>query len=194
MEMEARGLAQLAAEGVPVSQVERRPVLDMRYQGQYHEVQLDCDWHDIVNLHLTAIFDAFHTEHNRQFGYSLREENTEMELINLRLQVVGMVEKPKFTLSGSAALSASEARKEWREIYLPGSAHMQQVPIYDGDLNICGATLHGPCIVEKVTTSILVPETHDCQVDTLGSFIVYQKGMESVLGLVELGTIHATTE
>jgi N-methylhydantoinase A len=194
MEMEARGLAQLAAEGVPVSQVERRPVLDMRYQGQYHEVQLDCDWHDIVNLHLTAIFDAFHTEHNRQFGYSLREENTEMELINLRLQVVGMVEKPKFTLSGSAALSATEALKEWREIYLPGSARMQQVPIYDGDLNICGATLHGPCIVEKVTTSILVPETHDCQVDNLGSFIVYQKGMESALGLVELGAIHATTE
>ncbi|MCX6310398.1 MAG: hydantoinase/oxoprolinase family protein [Bacteroidetes bacterium] len=175
-EMKDDGLnALVKEEGVAADRISFYPILDMRYLGQYHEVQMEANWDDVMKFNLENIFEAFHKEHNRQFGYSLKEEGTEMEIINVRLRVVGKTEKPKFLSGNSKNIPAEKAIKEHREIYIPELNKMKKVPIYDGDMPIFGSTIQGPCVIEKITTSILLTESYDCVVDDFGSFIVYEK-------------------
>ena len=175
-EMKEEGLkALMVEEGVSRERILFFPILDMRYVGQYHEVQLEANWDDIMNFKLEHIFDLFHKEHNRQFGYSLKEEGTEMELINLRLRITGKTERPKFQSGNSKPVTAKSAIKEHREVYIPELNQMKEVPVYDGDKPIYGAKIKGPCVIEKITTSVFVSKNYDCIVDDFGSFIVYEK-------------------
>jgi N-methylhydantoinase A len=174
-EMQKEGVATLKKEGVAVSKISFHPVLDMRYAGQYHEVQLAADWRSVQSFALTDIFEAFHAEHNRQFGYSLKDEGTEIELINVRLRVVGKNEKPQFAKPSGKPSSAAEALKGHREVYIPELQAMRNIAVYDGDLYLSGTLLKGPCVIERITTSIFVSERYDCLVDPAGSFLVYER-------------------
>lgn len=175
-EMKEEGIhALLVEEGVSRERISFYPILDMRYVGQHHEVQLEVSWDDVMNFNLENIFKSFHKEHNRQFGYSLKEEGTEMELINLRLRVVGKTERPKFLSKNIKSVSAESAIKEHRVVYIPELSRTKSVPVYDGDKPIFGAHLTGPCVIEKITTSVFVSENYDCVVDDFGSFIVYER-------------------
>ncbi len=175
-EMKEQGLhALVVEEGVSKEKISLYPILDLRYVGQYHEVQLEAGWDDVMDFNLEHIFELFHQEHNRQFGYSLKEEGTEMELINLRLRVIGKTERPKFNAGYSDPVSIKSAIKEHREVYIPETGKMKSVAIYDGDMPIYGAKIKGPCVIEKITTSVFVSENYDCVVDDFGSFIVYER-------------------
>ncbi|HEY4797665.1 MAG TPA: hydantoinase/oxoprolinase family protein [Bacteroidia bacterium] len=174
-EMKEEGIKTLLEEGITKDKIEFYPILDMRYVGQYHEVQLQAEWKDVLNFNLENIFNEFHSEHNRQFGYSLKEEKTELELINVRLRVIGKNEKPKFLSENVNRISLESALKEHREVYIPETERMEKVPVYDGDASIFGAKIAGPCVIEKITTSIFVSKNYDCVVDDFGSFVVYEK-------------------
>ncbi|TAL63154.1 MAG: hydantoinase/oxoprolinase family protein, partial [Bacteroidetes bacterium] len=174
-DMKDEGVETLRGEGIAENKIEFHPVLDMRYNGQYHEVQLECDWNDVMNFQLENIFETFHKEHNRQFGYSLKEEGTDMELINVRLRVIGQNEKPEFLSGNIRPVSVESAVKEHREVFIPELNRMKKVLIYDGDKPIFGTQIKGPCIIEKITTSVFVSENYDCVVDDFGSFVVYER-------------------
>ncbi|MFH1320064.1 MAG: hydantoinase/oxoprolinase family protein [Bacteroidota bacterium] len=174
-QMKDKGIETLIKEGVGEDNIEFHPVLDLRYVGQYHEVQLSVTWEDVASFDIEKIHKAFHKEHNRLFGYSLEEEDTEIEMINVRLRVIGEIEKPKFIKETQSAIPLETALKEKRQVYIPESNEVEEVPVYDGELSLNGNTISGPAIIEKVNTSIFVSESYDCLVDEFGSFIVYNK-------------------
>jgi N-methylhydantoinase A len=176
-EMKEEGVQTLLHEGVKENDIELYPTLDMRYVGQYHEVPLQVEWNDILNFNLENVFEAFHKEHNRQFGYSLKEEQTEMELINVRLRMIGKMEKPKFLSSKGEARNLEKALKEKRKAYIPELNALQEIPVYDGDMPLGGAVIKGPAVIEKITTSVFVSNDYDCLVDEFGSFVVYNKAV-----------------
>jgi N-methylhydantoinase A len=173
--MKEEGTATLIGEGVGGNDIDLYPVLDLRYTGQYHEVQLRVPWEDITSHNLDSIQNAFHAEHNSQFGYSLEKEGTEIELINVRLRVIGKTEKPSFTSETDSRASLERALKDRRHVYIPETDALEEVTVYDGDLPLCGNTIIGPAVIEKVNTSIFVSANYDCVVDDYGSFIVYDK-------------------
>ena len=174
-QMRDEGMSTLASEGVDESEVDLYPVLDLRYVGQYHEVQQSVTWDDVMSQNFNEMKKAFHREHNRLFGYSLEEEDTEIEMINVRLRVVGNIEKPQFLSSSEGAVKLDAALKVHRQVYIPESNKLEEIPVYDGDLTLCGNAITGPAIIEKVTTSILVGAAYDCLIDDFGSFIVYNR-------------------
>lgn len=174
-QMKLIGTETLIKEGVSENNIDFYPVLDIRYFGQYHEVQLSVPWDDVLSYNLEEIQRAFHKEHNRLFGYSLEKEGTEIELINVRLRVLGITEKPKFLGGTENSVSLQSALKEKRQVYIPESNDVQEVAVYDGDLPLSGNTITGPAVIEKVNTSIFISESYDCKVDEFGSFIIYDK-------------------
>ncbi len=174
-QMKVIGTETLIKEGVSEDRIEFYPVLDIRYFGQYHEVQLSVPWDDVLSYNLEEIQKAFHKEHNRLFGYSLEKEGTEIELINVRLRALGITEKPKFLGGTESSVSLQSALKEKRQVYIPESNDVQEVAVYDGDLPLSGNTIIGPAVIEKVNTSIFVSESYNCLVDEFGSFIIYDK-------------------
>ncbi len=174
-QMKREGISTLVDEGISEPSIELIPILDLRYIGQYHEVQLPVSWNDIVSFDFARIRNAFHAEHNRLFGYSLEDEGSEIELINIRLRVLGKTPKPQFLRRSLAAVELAKALKGQREAYIPEQNELKAVPIYDGDLALNGLTIRGPAIIEKATTSIVLGNSYDCLVDEFGSFIVYNR-------------------
>jgi len=174
-EMKETGIETLKREGISEDKIEFYPVLDLRYIGQYHEVQLSVSYNDVVSYNLEKVQEAFHQEHNRLFGYSLEEEGTEIELINVRLRALGITEKPKFLSETESAMPLESALKEKRPVYIPESNEVKEVPVYDGDVPLSGNTIIGPAVIEKVNTSIFISADYDCRVDEWGSFIIYNK-------------------
>ena len=174
-QMKNAGVATLIKEGVKKENIEFYPVLDLRYIGQYHEVQLPVPWEDVELFNLQKIKNSFHNEHNRLFGYSLDKEGTEIEIINVRLRVLGKTEKPKFLSEAETQTSLQLAFKDKRMIYIPETNATKEVSVYNGDIPLSGNIINGPAIIEKVNTSIFVSESYDCQIDRFGSFIIYNK-------------------
>jgi N-methylhydantoinase A len=178
-EMKAEAIVTLIAEGITEDKIEYVPSLDLRYVGQYHEVPLEVSMDNIYNFDMDAIKDAFHKEHNRQFGYELKEEGTELEVINIRFRAIGITEKP-YSLSGNIVKGADtleEALKGRRQAYVPEHDEMQEVPVYDGDILKSNFKISGPAIIEQINTTVFLGESYNCETGIGGAFIVYNKDL-----------------
>jgi N-methylhydantoinase A len=146
----------------------------MRYVRQYHEVSLPL-------LPLASLADRFHAEHNRLYGYSLEEEGTPLELINLRVRAVGVTEKPTFRDEERSGADPGFARKGEREAWVPEERAMRPVPVYDGHALRFGNRIAGPAVVEQRNTTLFMSADYDAAVDSMGSFVVYHRDRREAL-------------
>ncbi|MCY4009640.1 MAG: hydantoinase/oxoprolinase family protein [Anaerolineaceae bacterium] len=108
--------------------------LDVRYQGQAHELTIDFS---------EDYEEAFHAEHEREYGHALRDR--EIEIVNLRLRAIGAVRKPE--LPYREVLSVSQPRPmrtevasagqtmahHWREDLIPGSRFVGPALVLQND-------------------------------------------------------------
>ncbi len=180
--MVAEGAAMLKEEYIPEASQQFQVKLDCRYQKQYHEVSVVVDREWINAGDTEAVTSAFHAEHNRLYGYSLEDHDVSIELINVRLQAIGLTDKPKFQVQDFAGEDASGALKGERDMYIFSQKAFQPVAVYDGHKMRFGNRVSGPAMIEQVTTAIMVSDAYDCVVDKYGSFALYQKGCEDLVG------------
>ncbi|MFH0865137.1 MAG: hydantoinase/oxoprolinase family protein [Bacteroidota bacterium] len=176
-EMKSEAIATLSEEGISQEKIEYYPSLDLRYVGQYHEVPLEVSINDILAFNTNSIIESFHIEHNRKYGYELKHEGTELEIINVRLRAVGVTEKPR-SLSGTkekGAETLEQALKGSRPAYVPEIDVMQDVPVYDGDILINNFKIEGPALIEQINTTIFIGASYNCETGIGGAFIVYNK-------------------
>ncbi|MDE2614256.1 MAG: hydantoinase/oxoprolinase family protein, partial [Burkholderiales bacterium] len=94
-EMRKDGERQLVDERIPAERRRHELRLDCRYIKQYHEVSVTVPRALVERRDAAAIAELFHAEHNRLFGYSLAQEATPVEIINVRVQAVGVTDKPQ---------------------------------------------------------------------------------------------------
>ncbi len=181
------GAAMLADENIPEDRRQFQIKLDCRYQKQYHEVSVLVEREWIEAGDTPAILAAFHTEHDRLYGYSLSDQDVGVDLINVRLQAIGVTQKLDFREQAFAGEDASFALKGKRDMYLFSEKAFQPVNVYDGHKMRYGNLVRGPAMIEQVTTAILVSDAYDCVVDQYGSFAVYEKGREDLLGSSNAG-------
>ncbi|MEN8151028.1 MAG: hydantoinase/oxoprolinase family protein [Planctomycetota bacterium] len=167
-ELAVRGRAILISENVPEDRIRVDTTAEMRYVGQYHEVSLPL-------FPLESLASRFHAEHNRLYGYSLEEEGTALELINLAARAIGETDKPRLLSAETGGPDASHAVKGEREVWRPDEDAFVPVPVYDGHGLLPGNRLAGPAIVEQRNTTLFTAEDFDVVVDAYGSFVVYAR-------------------
>ncbi len=180
-EMAREGERQLGEERIAPARRRSQIKLDCRYIKQYHEVSFLAPREAIAHGDATALAQAFHAEHNRLYGYSLENEGTAIEIINVRVQAIGGIDPPGYREEARAPASAEKAIKGRRAVYLPETNAFAQVPIYDGHALVHGNRLTGPAMIEEETTAIFVSQGFDCVVDAYGSFVLYRKGREDLV-------------
>jgi len=188
--MSREGVRQLAEERIPEARRSNVVTFDCRYIKQYHEVSFAVSDALLAARDSAAIARAFHAEHNRLYGYSLEQENTPVEIINVRVQAVGLTDKPSHRKERWAGADASAALKGERRIYIPETQAFASVALYDGHRMAYGNRIHGPAMIEQETTAIFVSASFDCVVDGYGSFALFRKGRED---LVKSG-LHAAAQ
>ncbi len=132
---------------------------EMRYSGQSFElpVPVDVDAPDPVSLR--AAFEAMHEE---RYGY--RDEQAEVELVNVRVSVIGP--RPPIGLAGATARPAQHARTnivfEGREL---------DADLWRGELEP-GTQLEGPALCALPEATLLVPPGWDGAVDKQGTVLL----------------------
>ena len=191
-EMSADGTRQLVEERISEERRRYEVRFDCRYIKQYHEVSFTVPRELIDARDTVAIAAAFNDEHNRLYGYSLQAEKTPIEIINVRVQAIGITDKPTYRQEAWAGTDASKALKGKRSMYIPETKSFRETPVYDGHKMGFGNRITGPAMIEQVTTAIFVSDSYDCAVDALGSFVIWQKGREDLAAACFTGTTEVT--
>ncbi len=179
--MVSEGRALLTDEGIAKGRQDFHVKFDCRYLKQYHEVSFVVDRKAVAKGDAAAIATAFHAEHDRLYGYSLEDQKTPIEIINVRVQAVGATEKPKFKELAFAGDDCSAASKGERSAYIPEDNEFRPVPVLDGHKLAYSNRVAGPAIIEEITTAIFVSASFNCAVDRFGSFVLYRKGHEDLI-------------
>ncbi len=157
-ELEAEAIETLQAEGVPRERVELIRSVDLRYVGQFNEVEVPRA-------------EAFHDRHEVLYGYSMPGAPT--ELINLRLSARGITQKPRLRGSEPGGEDPSAALKGHREAYFDGG--FESVGVYDGLKLVNGNVVPGPAIIEQPTTTIVLPADFVASCDEYDNYRVEPK-------------------
>jgi len=178
-DMEKEATALLKSEHIPENAIQHIYSLDMRYIKQYHEVNVEIRKENLEKGDLVSIVRSFHPEHNRLFGYSLEEEKTPIELINLRLLSVGRTVKPRFKQEKYDKKDPEKALKMMRKVYLPLLEQYVDIPVYDGHKLRYGNKVAGPALIEQVNTTTFVTPEYNVLCDRYGSYTMYLKTREN---------------
>jgi N-methylhydantoinase A len=167
-EMEAEGRDALASAGVPLESLRFIRSVDMRYVGQFHEVDVPAPAEDLDAERITRLAEAFHASHGERYSFSLPERP--IEILYLRVRAVGATSKIKLRTAGPDACRPS--RKGTRRAYFGRARGWQDIDVHDGAAIQSGTRLEGPAIVEDPTTTILIPHGFLCEVDRYGNFLM----------------------
>lgn len=178
-EMEREATKLLQSELVPKEDISHLYSLDMRYVKQYHEVNVEVPKEEIEKGNVGAMASKFHPKHNLLYGYSLEEEKTPVELINLRLMSIGKTRKPKLTQESFDGEDPSKAFKRMRKVYLPLKKVFEEVSVYNGHRLRFGNRVEGPAIIEQVNTTTFVSPEYRVLCDQYGSYTMYLKTKEA---------------
>jgi N-methylhydantoinase A len=163
----------LKAEKVPARRIEIDYAADIRYVGQFNEVEVAVPGGGKIDAKtLARIAEDFHARHDSLYGYSMR--GAPLELINLRITARGRTDKPKQEKHKRKGSGSAHARIGRRKAYFEGK--FRDVPVYDGLALAAGNKVAGPAIVVQPTTTIVVPPDFDFLCDDFDNYLMYAKG------------------
>ncbi len=171
-DMEAEGRGLLTDERITPKRQLFRYSLDLRYVGQYHEVNVDIAVDHLADGNDEAMRAAFHAAHDRLYGYSLEEAGRDVELVNIRLTAIGLTEKPSFKEEQDRGPDPAAAFKTRRPVFLPSEGDFGDVDVFDGAALRRGNRLSGPAIIEHVNTTVFVPPGWSVACDPFGSAVL----------------------
>lgn len=144
---------------------------DLRYIGQYHEVEVELPATDIVPGDLEQLTRTFHQKHEALYTFSLPWVPIEVRLLRLVARVRGqkldLIKLPKGTANASKAL------KRKRECFFEGK--YIETPVYDSEELKAGNVINGPAIIEVPTTTAVIPRNFQCRVDRFNNYIITRR-------------------
>src|SRR3990167_4274767 len=159
--MESEAYAAFAGMGVGKDTVTFSRTADMRYVGQFHEVEVEISDGEVTGDAVPVILEAFHRQHEALFEFSMPFLKVEFSTFRLKASAP----KAPFTLKkiGAGGKDASAALKRRRSCIFAGKK--VDTPIYDGEQLLAGNVIAGPAIIEERTTTVLIPGGFRCTVD-----------------------------
>lgn len=171
-ELRTEGDRMLSLESIPPERRLYSYSLDLRYVRQYHEVNVPVTMEDLRAFNQEVMKEAFHGQHDRLYGYSLREEGTDVELVNLRMSAIGVTEKPALKKEVHRGKNPIGCFKGTRPAFIPSQRDFRPVPVYDGNTMGYGHGMKGPAIIEQTNTTIFVPPEYEVECDAYGSYLL----------------------
>jgi N-methylhydantoinase A len=163
----------LAREGIDEAHMLLRPLADMRYQGQAYELTVhyphplapsplhgEGEQDTSFESQTLSLIEAFHAAHRRTYGHAMPERP--VEVVNVRLQAVGIIDKPAFerwdVVGTNRALSVK--------------LRDDGVTLYERDSLQPGDNLDSPALVFQLDSTTLVAAGWSARVDGYRNLIL----------------------
>lgn len=168
-DMQEEAEAILQSEGVASDLIELRFGADIRYIGQFDEVEVPLNFQGKLSPSaLKRAIQEFERIHEQLNGYVMPGEPT--ELINLRLTALGHTAKPTIFESSSGGEDPGHALKGTREAFFDGFP--DKINVFDGLLLKRDNRVIGPAIVEQPTTTVVLLPGYELWVDPQGNYVI----------------------
>lgn len=140
---------------------------DVRYAGQYHEVEMDLHEGEINAEDIEKLTVEFHKKHQELYTFSIPW--VPVELRNLRLIAKSKGQKVNMATIETGTADASEAIKPKRRCCFNGN--YRETNIYDAEKLKARNVISGAAIIEHPLTTTVIPEGWECTVDVYGNYI-----------------------
>jgi N-methylhydantoinase A len=171
-EMEAEALAGFSALGVAADAVSFSRSADLRYVGQFHEVEVAVPLGELGADDVATAIDGFHARHKQLYTFSMPWQQVELLTFRLRATTPRAAFEMRRIETGGA--DASQALKRHRTAWFEGAP--VDTPVYDGASLRAGDVFHGPAIVEEDTTTVVVPASYELRVDDFRDYVLTRDG------------------
>jgi 5-oxoprolinase (ATP-hydrolysing)/N-methylhydantoinase A len=165
--MEEEGRRMVAAAGAASGgvRVERRA--EMRYGGQFHDIEVELP-DQLPSNAATALRQRFDAEYDRLYGVTL--DGYPVQALNWRVLVTGPA--PVARLLIPPTKGKGDPLKGRRPIYLPDESGFVEVPVYDRYRLAPGASIQGPAVVEEAEATTLLWASDRLTVDERQNLVI----------------------
>jgi N-methylhydantoinase A len=158
----------LKNEGISEEDMVINRLIDVKYWSQSEYFTIDAPPGEIKDL--KEITDNFLAAMKAQYGYNMPPGYIEVEVVNLRIQAIGLIPKPDIAevrREGSIKDALKEPRKVWFRDY-----DFVDTVIYERGKMPIGADFEGPAIIEQPDTTTVIPPESTCTIDKYGNIII----------------------
>lgn len=162
--MEAEGRAWLEASEVAPGRRAFARVIDARYKGQNHEVQVALP--ATGGFALEEFRPAFTAAHRQEYGYDVPDRA--IEVVNCRLKAIGHIDRPAVPPRPPAA--AAPAPHATRSVHFDAGWH--DTPVFDRAALGAGLCLPGPAIIDEMSSTTVVEPGQSVTMDAAGNLIL----------------------
>jgi N-methylhydantoinase A len=156
--------------GIPESQMAFQPTVEMRYVGQFHDVEVDLPAEKLNAEILKALLQIFHSKYEKMYTYSMPWRDAEFH--TFRLKATAARRPMKMAVHDKASKTVETARRGSRQCLYDGSATRVDTPVYDWDRLEPGHRINGPALVDDKTTTVLVLPGFSCEVDAYRNLLL----------------------
>jgi N-methylhydantoinase A len=158
LEAEARGW--LDRETLPVTACRFERSADMRYVGQSFE--LTAPLPNRIAGSLAPVLDAFYGVYRDVYGYV--DHDAPVEIVDLRVQVVGVTPKPRaIARRGGGGSGRDPLPAAARTVYWAG--RRVEASVYERAALHSGHRVAGPAVIEQDDTTTVIPAGFAVRVD-----------------------------
>lgn len=152
-EMAARAEMDLAGEGFGSDRMELARFADLRYRKQISELMLPLPDGPLSPAVLARMAEEFHREHERTYGYAIRDERVELVAFKLRARGnrAHSVDVPWHSLADTRAVPRSD-----RGVYFGAGIGQLRTPVI-GRADLREQPAAGPLVIEEYDSTVVVP-------------------------------------
>lgn len=161
--MVEQGIKLLDREGVQQDRRFFNYSIDMRYLRQNFEINIPVEGGTITKNDLKKAVSDFHAEHKRRYGYC-KEEAT-VQFVSYRVSAIGIIDKPDLKPAPMEPDAPLPKPLEVRNVLFQNHDEYIETPVYLREDLKPGQILSGPCILEQMDTTIVVPSEWMVHVD-----------------------------
>lgn len=170
-EMESEAIAGFAELGVPAAAVTFSRTADLRYIGQFHEVEVEAPAGTVTAEAVEVAIANFHARHEQLYTFNMPWQGIEFLTFRLRATTPKTAFELRRIQDGDG--DAKRSLKRTRVCRFDGRD--TETPVYDGELLRNGDRFSGPAIVEETTTTVVIPSRYDCAVDAYKNYVLTRR-------------------
>ena len=168
-ELEREAADWLDSEAVPAERRRLARSADLRYAHQGSEVTVELEGGAIGPAALDAMFERFHSEHRRLFGFSLEQP---VEIVTLRVTALGQLDSARMAPLGGGLRAPNDALAGQRPVYFEEAGGFVRCGIYDRAMLAPGSAIDGPAILENVDSTVVVEPGWQARIDDYGNCVM----------------------
>lgn len=168
--LKAEGNAWLESEKVMSDHRKFHGIAEMRYIGQNYELQVEMPTGGITIESLQLMKQEFFKVHEMNYGYY--NADAPIQFVNFRCEAIGVVQKPNLTELTDEMVDPSVAEICRRLVYFEESDLPIECPVYDRAKFGKTERVNGPCIVEQMDSTTVIPPNTYFSVDKYGNLLV----------------------